>query len=1042
MKSKTLRSLAFASVLLCFLGSARAAFFDPKLKWQTLSTQHFNIHFHNGEEDIAYRMAGITEKVYSKLSPKLEWKPWLRTEVVLVDNTDAANAMALTLPYNYVLLYVTSPDGSSSLNYYENWLEDLFTHEFTHILHIDKYGGIATPFRWILGKIVMPNGLTPGWVREGIAVYEESVDGRGRNNNSFSDMMLRTDILNDQFLPIDQASGHLIDWPSAQAPYIYGGAFWQYLADTYGPEKITEFITRYGDSMWLFSLNNKARKTYNDKNFLKLWREWKESLQAKYQKVQADVQAKGPTSLNTLVHIDGILQAPTISPDGKKIAYSRSDKNNPVQLRLYDLATKEDIQLYKGRGADQISFSPDGKKIAFSTLGKYKYFNVYSDVYEVDLETKKLSVVTKGKRASDPDYSPDGKQLVFVENKLGSTQLHLYTLESKEDKTLTQAPAFTQFSNPRFSPDGKLLVVSAWMNGNRDIYLYDLEGKIVRQLTQDKAIDNEPKFSADGQSVYFTSDKSGISNIYKIDLSKLNNPNTAKWVASNRKASKRAQRPEGASTIGMPGDGRTRLPPNAAQETNVLTGLFYPQAIPGTNKYIAQHYFGRGYDIIEFDGPTPTQTAATTPCKGKKKSCAASANASTGMNAANAQSLKLPEPGPLALKPSEATGAESQAESLPSTGELTPKKYNPFNKLFFPRYIMPNVLLLDNTWLLSASTGNSDPLGRHIWSGDINYRSDAQFVGGDFIYTYNRWYTPFYAGFNDYVVNFGDVFRTNRAYFEEHKRVFGGVRLPAGKHKLDVYYYLDNRSDDKHVAGAFIPFLNTGNFAGFHLNYIFTPTHRYPASISPEGGPKVRLSLDISSTALGAKAGNQSRVFEADIREYVPLPWAENHVFALRAAGGWNFGDDIFQGVFRLGSATGEGVGTEYTPYLLTLRGLPNITFSGEGGMLFSGEYRLPLVDVQRGLGTGPIFLKNLHMAFFADYGTVFDTSPKLDEFLLGVGAELRGNFVIGYGLPITGRLGYGIIVKGRQFLGGLTDPLTQASIKNGTLILELGTSF
>jgi len=155
-----------------------------------------------------------------------------------------------------------------------------------------------------------------------------------------------------------------------------------------------------------------------------------------------------------------------------------------------------------------------------------------------------------------------------------------------------------------------------------------------------------------------------------------------------------------------------------------------------------------------------------------------------------------------------------------------------------------------------------------------------------------------------------------------------------------------------------------------------------------------------------------------------------------------NFGDKIFQGVFRLGSAAGEGFLTEYTPYLLTLRGLPQITFSGEGGMLFSGEYRLPLVDIQRGLGTGPIFLKNLHMAFFADYGTVFDTSPKLNEFLLGVGTELRGNFVVGYGLPLTARLGYGIIVKGRKFLGGLTDPITNNSIKNGVLILELGTSF
>src|SRR5262249_34329631 len=150
------------------------------------------------EKALALHLAGIAEKVYAKLSPELQWKPWGRTEVVMTDHTDISNAFATTFPYNYLLLYVSSPEGTTALNYYDDWLEDLFTHEFTHILHIDKYGGIAKPFRWVLGKIVTPNGISPGWVREGIAVYEESKAGKGRNHNSFSEMMLRTDILNSQ----------------------------------------------------------------------------------------------------------------------------------------------------------------------------------------------------------------------------------------------------------------------------------------------------------------------------------------------------------------------------------------------------------------------------------------------------------------------------------------------------------------------------------------------------------------------------------------------------------------------------------------------------------------------------------------------------------------------------------------------------------------------------------------------------------------------------------------------------------------------------
>ncbi|MCE9624262.1 MAG: hypothetical protein K8R69_02230, partial [Deltaproteobacteria bacterium] len=115
---------------------------------------------------------------------------------------------------------------------------------------------------------------------------------------------------------------------------------------------------------------------------------------------------------------------------------------------------------------------------------------------------------------------------------------------------------------------------------------------------------------------------------------------------------------------------------------------------------------------------------------------------------------------------------------------------------------------------------------------------------------------------------------------------------------------------------------------------------------------------------------------------------------------------------------------------------------AGERALLFSGEYRLPLIAPQRGLGTTPIHLNKLYMNFFADYGSVFNGDIDFNNFLLGVGAELRGDLVIGYGLPITARLGYGIIVVGRQFIKGLTDPITGAAITNGTLILSLGTSF
>ena len=88
-------------------------------------------------------------------------------------------------------------------------------------------------------------------------------------------------------------------------------------------------------------------------------------------------------------------------------------------------------------------------------------------------------------------------------------------------------------------------------------------------------------------------------------------------------------------------------------------------------------------------------------------------------------------------------------------------------------------------------------------------------------------------------------------------------------------------------------------------------------------------------------------------------------------------------------------------------------------------------------------------MALFSDAGDAWNASQKtggltdfFDDFMVSVGLELRGDFVLGYGLPVVGRLGYGILVVNRDRILGVADPLTKADARNGVVILEIGTSF
>jgi len=72
---------------------------------------------------------------------------------------------------------------------------------------------------------------------------------------------------------------------------------------------------------------------------------------------------------------------------------------------------------------------------------------------------------------------------------------------------------------PAWSPDGKKLALTlSGNNGNLDIYLLDLGTQALTRLTEDPGIDTEAAFAPDGSAIYFTSDRSGSPQVYKLAL--------------------------------------------------------------------------------------------------------------------------------------------------------------------------------------------------------------------------------------------------------------------------------------------------------------------------------------------------------------------------------------------------------------------------------------------------------------------------------------------------------------------------------------------
>lgn len=112
-------------------------------------------------------------------------------------------------------------------------------------------------------------------------------------------------------------------------------------------------------------------------------------------------------------------------------------------------------------------------------------------------------------------WSPDGGQLAYVSFEDIQPAIYLQTLVTGQRTLLSKQTGVN--SAPCFSPDGKSLALTLSSSpGNLDVYVMDLATKKTKRITTSDAADTEPSWSPDGNWLYFTSDRGGGPQIYKV----------------------------------------------------------------------------------------------------------------------------------------------------------------------------------------------------------------------------------------------------------------------------------------------------------------------------------------------------------------------------------------------------------------------------------------------------------------------------------------------------------------------------------------------
>jgi TolB protein len=114
-----------------------------------------------------------------------------------------------------------------------------------------------------------------------------------------------------------------------------------------------------------------------------------------------------------------------------------------------------------------------------------------------------------------PTWSPDGTRLAYVS--FQQKKPIVYVQNVLQGKQTVIASARGSNSAPAWSPRGDQMAVVLTLSGNSQIYLVNTDGSgTPRRISNSNSIDTEPVFSHDGSTIYFTSDRGGSPQIYRM----------------------------------------------------------------------------------------------------------------------------------------------------------------------------------------------------------------------------------------------------------------------------------------------------------------------------------------------------------------------------------------------------------------------------------------------------------------------------------------------------------------------------------------------
>ena len=500
-----------------------------------MDTEHFLVHYHEGAEWTARTIAAVAESVYTPITTLYNHEPDQKISIVVRDHDDYSNGAAYFYDNK---IEIWAPAMDFEFRGIHPWLQNVVTHELTHIIQIQTAMKLGRRFpalylQWfgyeserrpdvlygfpnVLVSYPLSFFLVPSWFAEGVAQYNHP-ELNYDYWDTHRDMILRMHMIDGTELSWEEMAVFGKTSLGNESAYNAGFSLVEHIATTYGVE-VLEQISRSLGALPRLTIDG-AIESVLGRSGEELFSEWKSKKESHYRRVKEALQSNVLEGM--IIESEGFGNSyPVFSPDGFSIVYVSNkgkDYLGESAVYRYDIRTGTSERIVE-EVRSRLSLSPDGKSLYYSKItADNPHWSRQSDLYRFDLHSDEETRLTYGLRAFNPQISKDGLQLAFTIGSGGTTNIGISRNDGSDVRQLTHVPAGHQVYTPAWSSDGSEIAFGYSQGHGQIVAMINVQGGAMRLVAEDGDCRN-PVFSDDGSQLYYSSDRTGIFNVYAVDL--------------------------------------------------------------------------------------------------------------------------------------------------------------------------------------------------------------------------------------------------------------------------------------------------------------------------------------------------------------------------------------------------------------------------------------------------------------------------------------------------------------------------------------------